>query len=248
MKPNPNYGHGTFRRRLQLSIDPRHASIDLEDGNHAFRMVLRHDGERITAIESNILRHPFTTCTEAGRSLQGLVGQPLETTRDVRRLLEPRVNCTHLTDMAGLAVAHVREDALRRLYDIAVDDERDGRTRARIVCDGQTVHDWVIVRHAVVEPDAHAGRPLLQGFYAWARVAFTGLALEAAVMLQRGYFVAQSRRVIVSPASEYPAITDGLPDGLCYSYSTPAVQRAQRIDGSIRDFTNDADALLRFKH
>jgi hypothetical protein len=70
---------------------------------------------------------------------------------------------------------------------------------------------------------------------------------EAAFMLQRGYFVAQARRYDTSPEREHPAIRDGMPDGVCYSYSTPAVQRAQRMEGSKRDFTNDPEALLRFE-
>jgi len=209
--------------------------------------VLRHDGERVTAIEPVAVRHPFTTCPEAACSLQGLVGQPLDGTLDTRRLLEPRVSCTHLTDMAGLAVAHAGDDALTRLYDIAVDDERAGLARARIACDGVPVHDWTIARHAIVEPGVLAGRPMMQGFHAWARTTFPDLTLEAALMLQRGYFVAQSRRYTTTPEREHPAISDGLPDGVCYSYSTPAVERARRIEGSKRDFTSDPDALLRFE-
>jgi len=247
LKPDPNYGHGTFRRGVRLAVAPGQVNVDLEDSNHAFRMVLRHDGARITAIDTEAVRHPFTTCPEAERSVQGLVGRPLDGTLDVRRRLETRSGCTHLTDMAGLAIAHATQEGLRRLYDISVDDERDGRTQARISCDGHAVHDWTIMKHTLAEPEPLAGRPVMKGFHAWATAEFSGVALEAATMLQRGYFVAQSRRFAASPAAEHPAISDGMPEGVCYSYTTPAVQRAQRIDGSRRDFTNDADALLRFR-
>jgi len=247
LRPNPNYGDGTFRRRVRLRVAARRVDVDLEDSNHAFRLVLTHDGERITAIEPEFVRHPFTTCPESGPYMAALAGRPLEGAPDVRRALATRVSCTHVTDMAGLALAHVGEHGLERLYDIAVDDERDGRTQARITCDGQVVHGWTVARHAVVAPDAHAGRPLLKGFHAWARDAFSGTRLEAAFALQRGYFVAQARRYDTTPEREHPASGDGLPDGVCYSYSTPAVQRALRIDGSKRDFGNDADALLLFR-
>jgi len=247
LEPNPNYGGGIFRRRVRLRVAAREAHVDLEDSNHAFRLVPRHDGERITAIESDFVRHPFTTCPESGRSLERLVGGPLDGTLEVRRVLETRSNCTHLTDMAALALAHVRRNGFERLYDIAVDDERDGRTRARIAGDGQPMHDWIIARHAIIEPQALAGRPMMQGFHAWARTAFAGVPLEAALTLQRGYFVAQARRYSSSPEREHPAIGDGMPDGVCYSYSAPVVQLAQRIEASRRDFTDDADALLRFR-
>ena len=245
--PNPNYGTGIFRRRVRLTVAARQANVDLEDSNHAFRVVLRHDGERITSIEPDFVRYPFTTCPESGRYLGAVVGQPLDGTPDVRLTIETRLRCTHLTDMTALALAHVREAGLARLYDIAVDDEREGRMRGRVGCDGQPVHDWVVAGHAVTAPAAYAGRPMLRGFHAWAREAFAGIALEAAFMLQRGYFVAQARRYNTVPEREHPAIGDGLPDGVCYSYSTPVVQRALRIEGSKRDFTNDADALLSFR-
>ncbi len=232
---------------MRVRVAARRVDVDLEDSNHAFRLVLRHDGACISAFEPDFVRHPFTTCPESGNCLQALVGQRLDGTPEVRAMIETRVSCTHLTDMAGLALSHVREDGLVRLYDIAVDDEREGRTRARVDCDGRKVHDWVCSRHAIVEPAAHAGQPMMRGFHAWTQAAFSGVAFEAALMLQRGYFVAQSRRYLMEPARDHPAIGDGLPDGVCYSYSAPAVQRAQRIEGSKRDLTHDADALLRFR-
>ena len=246
-EPNPNYGDGVFRRRVRIRVTSRQVHVDLEDSNHAFRLVLRHDGERVTAIEPEFVRHPFTTCPESGRYLAGFVGLPLHQVPDVRRALETRSSCTHVTDMTALALAHVGEQGLERVYDAEVDDERDGRTRARIICDGQAVHDWMVAGHAVVAPDVFAGRPMMRGFHAWAHEAFSGMEQEAAFMLQRGYFVAQARRYDTSPEREHPAIRDGMPDGVCYSYSTPAVQRAQRMEGSKRDFTNDPEALLRFE-
>lgn len=246
--PNPDYGRGIFRRRLRLDVETHRVAVDLEDSNHAFRLSLHHDGSRITAIEPQAVRHPFTTCPEAGGYLQGLVGLALDPRPDVRRLFETRLSCTHLIDMTGLALAHLHEPGCGRLYDIAVDDEReDGRTRARIACDGEPVFDWTIARHTVVEPDALAGRPMMKGFQAWARAAFAGPLLEAAAALQRGYFVAQARRFLSAPERDFPAIADGMPDGVCYSYSVPAVQRAQRVVGSKRDFSHEPGRLLTFQ-
>lgn len=247
LKPDPNYGGGVFRRRLRLAVVAREVEVDLEDGNHAFRLTLRHDGERVTAIEPTYIRHPFTTCPGSAAFLTALVGRPLDEPPDERRLPERRHSCTHVTDMARLALDHAREVGLQRLYDIAVDDERDGHSHARITCNGQPVHAWIIARQLITAPVELAGRPLMQGFHAWAREAFSGLALEAAIALQRGCFVAQTRRYTLTPVREHPAIGDGMPDGVCYSYSTPVVQRAERIEGSKRDFTHNADALLRFE-
>ncbi|WP_168159980.1 DUF2889 domain-containing protein [Steroidobacter denitrificans] len=233
---------------MRFDVSSRQVHVDLEDTNHAFRLVLSHDGEHITAIEPEFVRHPFNTCPESKKYLVGLlIGQPLQQVPDIRRALETRSSCTHVTDMTALALSHVGEPGLERLYDIEVDDERDGRARARITCDGLAMHDWIVAAHAVVEPRVFAGQPMMRGFHAWAREAFSGLQREAAFMLQRGYFVAQARRYDSSPEREHPAIRDGMPDGVCYSYSAPVVQRAERIEGSRRDFTDNPEALLRFE-
>lgn len=244
--PNPDYGSGVFRRRLRLVVSTRRIDVDLEDSNHAFRLTLRHDGERIMVVEPDYVRHPFTTCPESRRFLSRLAGRPLAGT-DARRVIETREACTHLMDMTSMALAHWHEDGLRRLYDLAVEDERDDRTLARISCDGAPVHEWVVVRHAIVEPHDLAARPVMKGFHGWASVTFAGMAFEAAMALQRGYFVAQARRFTTDPERDHPAIGDGMPDGVCYSYSRPAVQRALRIAGSKREFGSNPEGLLTFR-
>lgn len=239
--PNPDYGSGISRRRVRVRPAEGAVSVDIEDSNHAFRLVLRHDGARVVAVESEAIRYPLSTCSEAQQSLQRLVGQSIDSAAQLREILEPRLSCTHLSYMAGLALTSVKDDPHERLYDIAVEDERDGRTRARIYRNDVCVHDWQITNHSIVEPAEHAGQTVMKGFYAWARIAFQGALLEAAVALQRGYFVAQSRRY-----QFLPAVAFGMPEGVCYSYSTPIVNRARLVTGSMRDFTNSPDALLRF--
>lgn len=238
---NPDYGSGVFRRRVRVRPADGAVSVDIEDSNHAFRLVLRHHGARIVAVESEAVRYPFTTCSEAQQSLQRLVGQSIDSAAQLREILEPRLSCTHLSDMAGLALTSAMDDQHERLYDIAVEDERDGRTRARIYRNDVCVHDWQITNHSIVGPAEHAGQTVMRGFYAWARLAFQGALLEAAVALQRGYFVAQSRRY-----QFVPEVTSGMPEGVCYSYSTPIVKRAHLVTGSMRDFSSSPDALLRF--
>lgn len=88
---------------------------------------------------------------------------------------------------------------------------------------------------------------MMRGFYLWAVQAFGGgKALEAAQALQRGFFVAQARRYSYVPVERYPAITDGMPTGSCYSYNIGAVERAFRICGSVRDYSEGSERLLRF--
>lgn len=246
--PNPDYGSGLFRRRLRLHCGTREVAIDLEDSNHGFCLRLAHDGESVTGVRAQPVRHPFVTCPEAVVPLGRIVGTRLDADpASVRTRLVPGEQCTHLFDMAMLALSHAPEVGLERLYDVVVDDERNGVTRARVWCDGALVHDWCIRARALETPADLAGRPMMRGFFGWAAAAFDAMPLEAAVILQRGYFVAQSRRMRNSPAAEHPATADHMPEGNCHSYNAAAVGRALRIEGAVRDLTHRPDALLRFE-
>ncbi len=266
--PNPLYGTGVFRRRLRWRALPGRVDVELEDSNHGFCLSLHYASDeeskgnkdnkddtdspgnavRITAIDARPIRHPFTTCPEAVANAQRIVGLSPDDVSSLRERLPQADNCTHLVDMALLAASHALEtpQGVWRLYDIAVDDEHEGLTRARILCDGQLIHEWLIRNHHLEAPAEQAGKPVMRGFYAWAVQAFQGMPLEAAQLLQRGYFVAQARRSVYIPIEQNPAITDGMPHNACYSYNLGAVERAQRIHGSVRDYSASADPLLRF--
>ncbi len=245
-KPNPDYGSGIFRRRLHWRALPGRVEVALEDSNHGFRLQLAHDGQRITQVFAEPLRFPFTTCPEAVAQVQVLLGLELTAVAEQRAALPQATNCTHLIDMALLAAAHAADVGTERLYDIAVTDECEGITQARIACDGQLVHEWAIRAHVIETPPSFAGRPAMRGFYAWVVDELEGMAREAAQALQRGYFIAQSRRWNTRPIEEHPASTDGIAVGACYSYNTGAVERALRINGSVRDCTAGAEQLLKF--
>ncbi|MBP9712594.1 MAG: DUF2889 domain-containing protein [Sterolibacterium sp.] len=243
---NPNYGTGVFRRRLHWRATAGGVFVAMEDSNHGFRLQLAHDGQHITQIIAEPLRFPFTTCPEAVANIQALVGLELTAIAAQRAALPQATNCTHLIDMVLLAAVHAPDVGMDRLYEIAVTDEREGITQARITCDGQQMHDWAIRAHVIETPHVLAGRPVMRGFYAWVMDEMEGLPREAAQVLQRGYFVAQSRRWNTRPIEEHPASTDGISVGACYSYNTGTVDRALRINGSVRDCTAGAENLLKF--
>ena len=247
--PNPLYGTGIFRRRIHLRADDNAVAVKLEDGNHGFRIVLRHDGEQVSGIDVDAVRHPFNTCPEAAVPLQRIVGQRLDiSAQTLRDRLVPGENCTHMFDMAALALSHARGNGSALEYDMAVEDEVDGRaSRVEISRDGRSVHAWQVRAHHIVAPATLAGLPMMRGFHAWASRQFAGAELEAAIALQRAYFVAQSRRFSFDPPEANPGIGDGMPQGSCYSYNHGAVERALRSTNTVRDFTHTPEKLLRFE-
>ena len=76
-KPNPDYGKGVFRRRIFVRGEPGVVKVELEDGNHGFRVRLAHDGETVTDL---------TVANPTDPSL----GLPYNEARILRALGDPR--------------------------------------------------------------------------------------------------------------------------------------------------------------
>lgn len=249
-KPNPDYGHGIFRRRIHLRSAGKAVTVELEDNNHGFRLLLHRDDSKVTAVEIDTLRYPFSTCPEAVTVLQQrIAGHPLSgNAQDLRDRVVPGQNCTHMFDMAALAVSHALDDT-EFIYDLAVSDEGSSPAILEAHRNDKLIHHWEVREHHIVAPAVLAGKPMMRGFHAWAAPAFDDhpIALEAAIALQRAYFVAQSRRFNFDPPAENPAIGDGIGQGACYSYNHGAVERAVRTSVTIRDFTSNPEKLLRFE-
>ncbi|HOM15214.1 MAG TPA: DUF2889 domain-containing protein [Rubrivivax sp.] len=176
-KPNVHYGNGVFRRRIRLCADAGRVMVELEDGNHGFRLRLHHDGRVVADVDADTIRHPFGTCTEAVRPLRQFGGHRLaDGTKALRDRLDPGAHCTHLFDMAMLAIHHAGQRTASAGtaidYEMAVHDEAAGLTRAEIRRNGALVHAWQIRSHRVASPAVHQGQPMMRGFHAWASAAF----------------------------------------------------------------------------
>jgi len=246
-KSNPNYGEGIYRRRIRLENQSLQVVAELEDITHAFRLTLGHDGSCVTDIKAQPIRYPFDTCPGAAAMLQPLIGCSLDTdASSFRSVVAPGQNCTHLYDLALLALAHARRPARTRIYDISVPDELVTGTEIRLLCDGVAVHEWRVRDHRIVAPATFARQPVMQGFYSWASEAFAGEILEAALVLQRGYFVAQGRRYDYMNSGDRLATDDNMPNGACYTYNTGVVEKAVHTEGMARDFSASAEQLLKF--
>ncbi|MEE9609419.1 MAG: DUF2889 domain-containing protein, partial [Myxococcota bacterium] len=156
------YGKGVFRRRFLLRrTAPGRVVADMEDDFHRFRVFLEHDGRAVGGIRAEAIRYPWTQCPGATLPLKALVGMPLSLrSTAVGGHTNPRANCTHLFDLAGLAVSHAAADRERRLYDIAVPDRVGGvggRTRAQLHRDGELILDWRVEGERIAQPPPFEG-------------------------------------------------------------------------------------------
>jgi hypothetical protein len=245
---NPLYGTGVFRRKVRLQRDAGSVRAELEDYAHGFRLRIEHDGVQVTAVASEALRIPLTTCVETNRPLQQLVGCALTIGwEEFRRRLPPVANCTHLQDLAWWSLAHACREAALCEYEVAITDEGDAPSECSVWRNGELAIRLHARMGTVVAPTPIAGQSMMRGFSAWAFAHFPEKTHEAAVMLQRGYFVAQARRHGRIAAEKVRIADFTSMHNVCYSYATGVVERACLTENSERDFTHTPELLLAFR-
>jgi hypothetical protein len=239
------YGQGIFRRRFRLRGAPGHVVGDMEDDFHRFRAEIHHDGERVTAIRGEARRHPWTECPGAAAALQPLVGTPLSVSPTAAASrVEPRQNCTHLLDVASLALTCAAAGLERREYDIAVPDRHEWRTHATLKRDGEPMLAWDVAGTRIEGPAPYRGVEMRGGgFLRWSEEHLDPPTAEAVLALRRACFIAMGRARDLDAARSAVDYM-GLAKGSCHSFTPGIAERALRIRGSTRDFTHAPGHLL----
>ena len=99
-----DYGKGALRRRIQIDIvSDGLVTGALEDEAHAFKLPLTHDGKSVTDIGSHWVRHPTTSCSNAGEQLKTLFGHRISgDPMNLREYSDAIEHCTHFFDVANM--------------------------------------------------------------------------------------------------------------------------------------------------
>jgi len=256
-KPNPNYGTGVFRRRIRLERTMHSATAGqvhgaLEDCNHGFQStIVFHDGI-VTDIKPQFMRIPFTTCDGAWQPLRKLIGAPVASSpAELLAIAPPLSNCTHLHDLTMLGIAHTQRMEAVVQYDVEVTDaKQDGVSHLRVWRTGDDgprvlMHHWQSKNYQLCAPAELNGKPLFMGFSRWANEAFSGIANEAAFVLQKGNLVSIGRMLDVDAMQGSRAVDEN-GSVSCFTYSPPNNAIATRIGKTVRDFTDCEEQLLKF--
>lgn len=218
-----------FRRRFAVASGPGWVCSAVEDDYHCMRVTLRHDGKRITAVEGEMLRAPWTTCPGASAQLQQTFsGVTLD---EVAARGEKQANCTHLHDLALLAAAHAA-DAQALTYDVFVSDPVDGQRHAEIHRNGEPVLGWTEASFRIVEPAELAG-VALDKMRPWID-SLEPQQQEAARLLRWGNMLANGRQIPLEKQSDASRMPSN-----CYTFQPERKAVAHRI-GLIRDFSKEA--------
>lgn len=241
LEPTP--GQPLFRRSIRLRAqagagDVIHVRAALEDDFHHFRVELHAQDGLVSAIAAQAPRHPYSLCPAAVQSLQRLVGTALPRhAHALGKAVDPREQCTHLLDLAGLAAAAAARGVLQRRYDVEVPLRQDGRTQARLSRDGVPLLCWDVLELAVTGPEPYTGFDLRQGMARWALAHLPEDEAEAALVLRRCAAISMGKG---KPLDEQ---VHALATGRCYAQQPHRAPLALRQVGSTGDFTASADAL-----
>jgi hypothetical protein len=232
-----------LRRRVEiaahtLSADEGEARAVLEDDFHHFRVWVRHRHRVITAAGADSPRHPYSTCPLAGVELRTLVGMPLASISSaVFRWTDARHQCTHMLDLAGLAVAAAGGGVARRRYDAEVPDRVEGRSTPRLRRDGTEVLAWEVDGGVITGPEPFSGVALGAGFAKWVQNALGRDEAEAALVLRRCVAISIGRN------RDLDAQISAEPLGRCFSQQPDRARTALRMHKSTLDFSDSAESL-----
>ncbi len=219
----------------------------MEDNFHHFAVRLRHAGGKVASVDVLSRRTPWSTCAAASAKLQALVGQNLVARSSaIGGMLSMRMQCTHMFDLAGLALAAAASGIAHRVYQASVTLRQPlpvkgaphtGRCEAVLCRDGEAVLHWIIEDEMIVSPEP---RSLLRGFRAWTETlpiceAEDALVLRRAVDVSGGLSVDLDS--IASPLElDLPAV--------CHSYQPEQAALARRHKGMSRNFSSGFETML----
>jgi len=246
------YYEGSYRRRIRLvATAPDTVEGGLEDDFHHFEVTLRHDGIRVVDVDARSVRWPWSTCPAAAGPLRELIGMPLSPRcLAVGEHADPHANCTHMFDLAGLAVAHAYRGLpthaiSRRQYDAEVPfgAVEGAPTRVELRRDGEPVLTWTLQGRGIIDPSQFSGAPWHGGFFRWADRTLPVEAAEAAIVLRRACEIGMGRGMDLDDIARAEELGDFM-DGVCYTMQPGVIGGAVRNKGTIRDFSGSPDALL----
>ena len=241
------------RRAIDLQSRGDSVVAWLEDDFHHFGVEMRHDGEKVVAVEGQALRFPRDTCPGALGILQEAVGTPLSVrSTALGQHTNMRMHCTHMYDLLGLAIAQAASGRPHRRYDAMVPDRVAldsapasspivGRTRPELHCDGESLMHWEVEGNDIVGPERYAGVSMGRGFRAWTEALSVDEA-EGMHVLRRATLIALGR--LVDWQTMPP---EGVPEtqGVCHSFQPEVARRSKQTIASSRDYSSNPAGMLR---
>ena len=215
-----------YRRRIIVDSRDGAVAAMLEDDIHCLGVILRHDGEVVTRIETHFDRLPWTTCPGAPAKLvETFAGATLA---EVTARRDKKQNCTHFHDMTVLAAAYANAPGTV-VYDIAASDPVHGERLLECRRNGAVLQCWTEQNGVLCEPAEVAGKTLFS-LRDWIG-SLTGMPQESARLLQWAAIVAHARTMPLEEQSDAGKLSPN-----CYTFQPERADIAVR-NGERRDFS-----------
>lgn len=222
-----------YRRAIAIrAIDPDLVEAEMEDDFHHFRVALHHREGFVARVEAEAVRHPWSLCPAAAARLNVLVGSALTPVMaDALGRSNVRDHCTHMYDLACLAIVYAAKGVRARRWDMAVNLPAPTPRRARLSVDGRPALAWTIVGSDILE---HGGMSLKGDFVTTVTARMAPDEAEQSILLRRAIFVSGGRR---RDLDERATAADGARNlGSCFVMQPQVAARATRMRGSSRQF------------
>lgn len=235
--PDPHYGTGAFRRRIRSCRHGDRIESTLNDNHHSMACRMTLDGDIIVGVEGQMARVPLTTCAGAPARLQEFVGSSVhKSAAEWNAGGRALHHCTHLFDMALIAIEFAASGAPGQRIDIVIPDAPDGLLTVIGYVDDVPRVQFTVEQDIIIAPEQWAGRHVKKGFVSWARTEFSGLDRTVALMMQKALMVAEGWPYIIDGTPGRAVVDDLAMAGLCYSYGEPIVRDA-REQPHVADFS-----------
>lgn len=229
----------TFRRRVEIVSSANEdgsageVRAALEDDFHHFRVRLHHARGLLCEITGEALRFPYSACPQATKPLRELLGMALSPiAHSVTRQTDAKHQCTHLLDLAGLAIAAALRPPQVRRYDIQVPLRVAGKTRPVLSLNDEPLLEWSVNGPIIEGPAPFTGINIREGMARWALSTLSPDLAEAALLLRRCTMISIGKTHNLD-SQIHASSTDR-----CYSQQTVRAPRALRMQGSTWDFAS----------
>lgn len=234
-----HHGPASFRRRIIIVVGKAETRATLEDDFHHFHVILHYD-DVVRSVAAETLRYPWTSCARAADELQMIVGMTLSPEPlAIHAHADAAEQCTHMFDLAGLAIATAAKGVRERRF-LATVARRDeaGIVNAVVERDGEPVLAWQVRNKLIEAPAPYHGQAIGRGFAKWVVGERPREEAETALILRRAVQVASGGNVDVDKL-EKPLFP--LP---CYTLSPVRMDEARRMRGTRKRFEGPDAAVF----
>lgn len=240
-------GKPPYRRAIEihLSEDGRCAVARLEDDHHHFVVRVSTEDGVVAEVRGEAIRRPWTLCALAVAELGKLEG--MQVSEDPGAVLVQaniREQCTHMFDLAGLAIATLaRGGPAFRRYDMTVMRIADELWQSSLIRDDGHSLEWHVNLRQIVGPHRFAGIGIRSSFSEDIRHRLPPEEWEAAMVLRRAQFVGKYRHRfnldLRSTAGEGATNLGG-----CFVLQPERAMFARRVQGATISFPTDRSPPL----